>query len=204
MELRSEGMSEDMTLIVVEERPIPVEGILRVRELPADWDEATFRYWWGAEYDDSGRMVRPPRMSNREKDRYTVYEQKNSIMSAGIAALLQYAGANSLSGLFPWGQYFSVGTNQITGVTPLDTSVAGEAFRKLTTLSTVTGTQTDISTFFAQSEGNFTYTNAGLYGGSGASSTLGTGTLYTHVLYAFTKTSANPITNDYIIQLAGS
>jgi hypothetical protein len=193
-----------MTVIKIIEKPIGIEGVLRVRELPVDWDEETFRYWWGNQLDEDGKIIGPPRMSLKEKDRYTVYEQKNSIMTAGITALLTLAGVNSLSGQFPWGQYFSVGTGGITGITPSDNSVAGENFRKISTLSTITGNQNDISTFFAQSEGNTTYTNAGLYGGSGASSTNGTGTLYAHVLYPYTKSSANPITNDYVIQLVGS
>ena len=33
-------------------------GIIRVHEIPVDWSEAEYRYWWLPEKDNVGRVIR--------------------------------------------------------------------------------------------------------------------------------------------------
>ncbi|GCE14205.1 hypothetical protein KTT_41180 [Tengunoibacter tsumagoiensis] len=161
-------------------------GLVRVRELPRDCDLTDFMEWW-------------PRLAANERDRYTVYEHKNVLTSAGRAQLLTYIGSSTATTL-GFAQFFAVGTFPINAVSPGDTSVQTEIFRAVPGSQTITGTQIDISTYFGPSQANGTYTNAGLYG-INATSTIGSGTLMTHTLYAYTKPNGTPITNDYLISL---
>ena len=185
----------------MEER-IHFTGIIRIRLLPQDWTEADWRYWWLGEFDDSGRMIRPPRMSEREKDRWTVHESRNLLCTAGRTALLNYVGSQTSTNQ-PFGKYFSLGTTSINTVNPGDTSVVGEIFRKLPATANVTGTQIDIATALANGDAVGTLTNAGLYGGASATGTLGTGTLYTHSLITpnFVKDNSHSYTSDYLLSL---
>ena len=169
--------------IIIRER-VRYLGIVRARMLPAEWTEEDYlRYY--------------PRYTKRERDRLTVYERKNMLMTAGRTQML-----NQLFGTAPaaFGLYFAVGTGALGGVTSGDTLLATEFFRAVPSTGVTTGNQIDISTFFGATQANGTYTNAGIFGGA-ATGTANSGTLETHVLYALTKTSANSLTNDYLIQL---
>jgi len=175
------------------------EGILKIREIPADWTDEEFRRWWCDERDPaSGALLRKAGMDEREKDRYTVLEARNLLMSAGRTQLLTFAGASTAPTAFA--QYYSVGTGSIFTVQASDTTIATELFRAVPASYSVVGNGVTITTNFSTSQANGTYTNAGLWG-NGASGTLGTGTLMTHLLYSYTKTSANAIVNDYTISL---
>ena len=174
-------------------------GIIRVHEIPVDWSEAEYRYWWLPEKDNVGRVIRTARMSDREKQRYTVTEAENTLTSAGRTAVLNFLGNTSVD----FFQYFSVGTGLISAVSAADTDIVDELFRKAPASATPSGSQIDIATLFATSEGNGTYTNAGLFG-NGATSSLGSGTLHAHSLFSYSKTSSVQISADYVFILAFS
>lgn len=176
---------------------IQVKGRIRVREHPFGDDQKALAKWWFAEWA-GGRMVRRPRMSDREKDRYTVYEVENILTTAGRTQLLNYIGNASN---VPWGKIFSVGAGAILAVSPGDTSVVTELIRIATSAPTVTGTQVDIPTSFNSSQGQATWTNVGLYGTTAATTTLGTGTLYTHALFNYFKPVNTAVVIDYLISL---
>jgi len=161
-------------------------GIISIRELPPDMTERDYLAWW-------------PRLSEKEKDRYTVYRTENQLLTAGRNATLDYW--SSQAAVNPFAQYFAVGDGGFTGVLPADSTLVGEVFRKIPTTITRTGNQVDVATLFLTTEGNFTYTNAGLYGNN-ATGTANSGTLYTHAPYAYPKTSAVSITNDYVMTLS--
>ena len=170
--------------IIIRER-MRYLGVVRARLLPAEWTlEDYLRYY--------------PRYSERERNRLTVYEAENMLMTAGRTQMLKQLFGTSPAA---FGLYFGVGTGAISGVTPGDSSINNELFRAAPSTGVVTGNQIDLSTFFGAGQANATYTDAGLFGGAGATSSTFTGTLMTHVLYALTKTSANSLTNDYLIQL---
>ncbi len=171
-------------------------GLIRVREVPfATEDE--WRMWWLCERDSRGRIIRPARMSDREKARYTVAESPNILVSGGITQVLNYVGSQSGNSI-GFAQYFAVGNIGITQVTSADTSVAGEYFRAVPSTASVSGTQQDISVFAGTTQANGSITNAGLFG-NGATSTLGSGTLMTHSLFQYTKTNSNAVTFDYLL-----
>ena len=172
------------------------KGILRVREHPFGDDREAFARWWLAEWKN-GRMIRPPRMSDKEKSKYTVYEVENILTTAGRTQLLNYIGNASN---VPWGKIFSVGTGTLAGVSPGDTTVATELVRVATSAPTVTGTQVDIPNSFTSGQGVALWTNVGLYGTSAATTTLGTGTLYTHALFSYNH-PAIAVVIDYLISL---
>lgn len=173
-------------ILIPDQQFIRFEGLVRVRELPRDCELQDFMEWW-------------PRLTQRERERYTVYEHKNLLTTAGRNQLLTYI-SNSGGTTLAFAQYFSVGTFPITSVSPGDSSVQTEIFRAVPNSAVITGTQVDISTFFGASQANGNYTNAGLYG-LNATSTLGSGTLMTHTLYSYSKANGTPITNDYLVNL---
>lgn len=123
---------------------------------------------------------------------------KNLACNAGRTALLNFiASAGGSTGI----TYFAVGTGT-TAPLATDTQLGTEVFRKAITSTTISGNQILISTFFLAAEGNFSYTEAGPFGGASATSTANTGTLYAHAPYIYTKTSAVSLTNDYFIFLS--
>lgn len=176
---------------------IKIEGILRIRDVPQEWSEEDFKYWWCDERTESGLFVRKARMSEREKDRYTVAEARNRVLTAGVTQILTFLG-NTLNNSVAFSQYYAVGTGVIYTTTPIDTTLASELFRKVPTGSSVSGSGVTVSTLFLTSEGNGTYTNCALFG-NGATSTPNSGTMMTHLIISFIKTSANPRANDYLI-----
>src|SRR5690242_8619405 len=63
-------------------------GVIQWRELPFDpvEDEDEYKKWWLPEtalVNGVCQVIRPARMSDREKDRYLVHEDKNIITSLG-------------------------------------------------------------------------------------------------------------------------
>jgi hypothetical protein len=174
------------------------EGIIRVRRLPDGWTDEEYAHWWLPTTDSRGKIIIPARMSEREKDKYGEAEAHNQIMAAGRTAALSYIGSPSGS-TTQWAQEFAVGTGAITSVTPLDTTLANETFRKSPVSYSVAGSQVDINIQFGTSEAQYTYTNAGLFGNS-ATSTLSSGTMMTHAFFSYTK-GAFSISVDYIINL---
>lgn len=125
-------------------------------------------------------------------------EFRNLACNAGRTALLNFiASAGGSTGI----TYFAVGTGTAAPLAT-DTQLGNEVFRKAVSSTTVSGNQILISTFFLAAEGNFSYTEAGPFGGTGASGTANSGTLYAHAPYVYTKTSAVALTNDYFIFLA--
>jgi len=172
-----------------------VLGRIIARALPPELTEEEFKAWW-------------PRLSEREKSRYTVYETHNVITLNGRSAILNYVGNNILTGagttgttVTPFSQYFAVGTGAIASVSAGDVTMIGEIFRAIPSSATISGNSVNISTFFSAPNANGTYTNSGIWGGGTATGTSGTGVLLTHALYAFVKTSANSLVSDYIINL---
>src|SRR5690348_16573006 len=98
---------------------IHICGLIRARVVPFELREE-WRKWWLGEFDDRGRMIRPPRISDREKERYAVAAKENILVAGGIIQLLNYVGAsngNSTS----FAQQFAVGNIAITQVTSADT-----------------------------------------------------------------------------------
>lgn len=171
-------------------------GSIRAREVPFATAEE-WRYWWLCERDLSGKIIGPARMSDREKDRYTVAERPNILVSGGITQVLNYVGSSS-GNLTGFAQYFAVGNIGINTVTSADTSVAGEYFRAAPSTASVSGTQQDLSVFAGTTQANGSITNAGLFG-AGATGTIGSGTMMTHSLFQYNKTNANAVTFDYLL-----
>lgn len=180
------------------EEGLTIAGYLIVHELPPDWTEQTFRAWWLPEWA-GGRIIRPARMSQREKERYAVAVFSNILTSAGRSYALQYL-ASRTANTPAFAQYFGVGNVQINAVAPGDTSLAGEIARVVPSKANIVGTQVDIASFFGASQANTTWTNAGLFGVN-ATSTANSGTLMTHALISYTKSSSVSVTVDYLLNL---
>jgi hypothetical protein len=171
-----------------------VLGKIFARALPPDLTKEEFEAWW-------------PRMAEKERDKYTVAETHNVITLSGRSAILNYIGNNILTGtgttgttVTPFAQYFAVGNGAIANVSAGDVTMIGEVYRAVPSMATVSGNSVNISTFFSAGNANYSYTNAALWGNN-ASATPGSGTLETHALYAYVKTSANSLTSDYVVNL---
>ena len=173
---------------------IRFQGLIRACELPGDCTREDFTEWW-------------PRLSLKEREKWVVYEHKNTLTSAGRTQLLTYiASQNPVTGAF--GQYFAVGAFQMNGVSPGDTAVQAEFYRTAPSAAMIIGTQLDLSMYIGPNEANNLYfpgfyaTNAGLYG-LGATSVLGSGTLLTHSIFNYQRNAGvnQAIGIDYYINL---
>lgn len=182
---------------------IHISGLIRAREVPFETEEE-WKYWWLGEFEN-GKMIRPPRMNEKEKETYTVAQEHNILVQGGITAVLSYLGYGSGTLVTPtnFSQYFALGNIPINqaSLTSGDTSLAGEYFRAVPSLATVSGTQQDLSMFTSPAMAVGNITNGGLWGGS-ASATLGTGTLMTKSLFTYSK-GASPVTFDYLLSYSG-
>ncbi len=157
-------------------------GILRFREVPFETLEDYMRFWLT--------------MSEREKNRYTVFENRNILTASGKQYLLTYAGSPNTS-TPAWAQYFAIGNTSLAAVNAGDTSLAGEYYRMAPTSYTVSGNQVDISSFLPAGTGTGTITNAGVFGVN-ATATANSGVLMNHVLCgSFVKAGGAAITADY-------
>ena len=174
------------------------EGIIRVRRIPSEWTEADYRYWYLPETDKHGKIIRPARISDYEKQQMQISEHSNAIMNQGRTQVLSYIGSPNGS-TTAWAQYFAIGTGSITATSPTDTSLANEIWRKAPTSFSVTGTLVDINIQMATTDAQAVFTNCGIFG-NGASSTLGSGSLLTHALFSFSKGNI-AISVDYIVNL---
>lgn len=171
---------------VQKDSPIYFTGILLIRELPRELDDTQeYMKWY-------------PRMSERERDRYTVLEARNLLTNAGRTQLLTFAGASGTTTAFA--QYYSVGTGPIYVAQSSDTTLSSELYRAVPNSSTIVGNGVTISTQFTTTQAVGTYTNSGIWG-NGATGTSGSGTLMTHLLYNYTKTNTVTVSNDYLISL---
>lgn len=188
-----------------------IEGYFKIRVIPQEWTEADIRYWWCDERDEQGRLIRPARMSQREKDRYNAplidqhgrecEEIHNLLTNTGISTFLTNSSVTSTGSMIPFAQILEVGSGSISGVQRTDTTITGALSpRKAPTGYTITGTQTDISFSFASGDAVASWTNIGLWG-NGATTTAGTGSLETHALFTYNKLSV-AVTVDYFIVIA--
>lgn len=125
------------------------------------------------------------------------HEAHNVACNAGRTVLLNLiAGAAGYGGV----SYFAVGTGTPINPDAGDVQLVTEGFRKALSGTTISGNQIDLSTLFATTEANLTYTEAGLFG-NGATATANSGTLFAHAAYAYQKSSSINLTNDYVIFL---
>lgn len=177
-------------------------GLIRIRELPFETFEEYAKWWLPQEIDpETGIVIVPSRMSEREKERYTVLEARNLLTNSGRTQILGFIGTPTyIASQTPFAQWFEVGTYPFTQPSAGDNTVPGGLARVQPSTAVINGTQIDISCFFGTAQGNGTWTNAGLWGNN-ATSTLGSGTLMTHSAFAYPKSSSNSATVDYLINL---
>lgn len=126
------------------------------------------------------------------------YETHNAACTIGRTMILNFIGnVNGQVGV----KYFAVGTGSGTPNAG-DSVLFFEAFRKqVTTVSGASTGQLLLNTVFNTTEGNFSYTEAGVFGGS-ATGTSGSGTLYAHAAYSYVKSSSVQLSNSYYITLS--
>jgi hypothetical protein len=175
------------------------EGIIRIRRIPDSWSDADYRYWYLPETDKHGKIIRPARISDHEKEGMQLEEYRNQITNLGRAQVLSYIGSPSGSST-QWAQQFGIGTGAITATSPTDTSLSNEIWRKPPTAFSVNGTLVDINIPMSTSDASGSvFTNCGIFG-NGATSTLSSGSLLTHALFSFSKGSV-ALSVDYLINL---
>lgn len=166
----------------------PFRGIARAYAVPYSDEQEMLRYW--------------QRLTRREQRKMLVYEHDNLITTNGLTNINgYYTSLTTVAGFALW---YAVGTGAINGVAVGDTSLASEVYRLQPTSHSVAGNVITLITYFSGTQGGHsgtnpvTYTNAGLYGGS-ATSTPNSGTLNTHVPYAFPKQYGQAINNTYVV-----
>lgn len=174
------------------------DGRILWREVPFATREE-FEHWWLPERDTQGKIIQQARMSERERDHYTVAEDHNILTVAGRAQILSFIGTPA-GGVAAFGQYFAVGNFPINSLDPNDTIVQGEFFRAVPSTGVSVGTQIDLATYIGATQGNGVYSNVGLYGVS-ATATPFSGVLMTHAKSTYTKVNLIPVVADYLINL---
>ena len=103
-------------------------------------------------------------------------------------------------------RYLAIGLDPVPIPAASDTSLNDEEeryyfiFRGLTAPPTYGEVVTDF--YISSGEGNFTIEELGVYGGNNATSVLGSGTLISHVLWNYTKTSAVELLIRYTVTLS--
>src|SRR5712692_3907154 len=162
---------------------IEIDGRVRFHRIAGEASEEMLRDWTRMSF------------SERERLAIAVYEFHNTLTTAGRAQILAWLLETSNAYIT---QYLAFGNGPIVSVSAGDTSVPGE-FARLANTATgvIVGTQVDIQFSASTSQANGTYTNVGLFG-LGATSTLGSGTLCTHLPANFSKTSAISLVSDYL------
>ena len=174
-----------------------LEGRITFSLLPPEWDAATFAYWWLPEVDERGCIVRESRMNRVEKERYHAYETTNLITLLGRQQLLTDIGQGISATNFT--QYLGIGTGPIVSVSPGDTSIPTEIIRVGNNgyYVDLVNSGTHINFFLTAAQGNAAYSSVGIWGGGASGTPGGAGTLYSHALSSFTKTSSNALSIDY-------
>lgn len=174
-----------------------------MREVPFETEEE-WRYWWVGELNARGEMIRPPRMSEKEKDRYTAAESQNMIVAAGVTQLLNFVGSPNGNNT-GFAQQLAFGNGALNTVNFSDTSLASEIFRLASITSNISGMQLDISALRGGGGSPTTITNVGLFG-AGATGTLGSGTMMTKSLLSYTQPAASAqipnVAYDYLLSYA--
>jgi hypothetical protein len=170
---------------------LSIEGLLRIYEVP---DELLDRKWWRHVRKKGWRHLT---LAEKAREGKLVVEAHNDVLSAGRTQLLTFAGSNTTTTAFS--QYYAVGTGTIFKIQPSDAALATELFRAVPASFTIVGNGVTVTTNFSAVQALGTFTNAGIFG-NGATSTPGSGTLMTHVLYSYAH-GAIAIVNDYTISL---
>jgi hypothetical protein len=178
----------------------PVQAYISLYAIPEEFaqDDALFEYWWMPETaigeDGLSYIVRPARISEEAKaGRLVVPPVHNLITNAGITRMLLNQSVTAQGSMQPIAQILSVGNGTLSGVTRSDTAVIGDAFttgaRKAPASNNQVGFLTTIITNFASGDAVGTWSNMGWYGGGSATTSAGTGVLYSHALFGFSKGS---------------
>lgn len=121
----------------------------------------------------------------------------NLIVTAGKGLIADLLLGDETVGL----GYHSIGTGSTTPAitdTTLDTEVARKAFAT----SSRTGNVFEASVFYTAAESTYNIGECGIFGGSGASLTLDSGTLFSHYLQAYDNSLGNyDLTFDYSLTI---
>ena len=189
-----------------------IAGHISIYELPEDWTDEQFRYWWEPETalgpDGLYHIVRPARISEKQKEAWKRLDADNLLTNAGIAQFLNNLMAPGQGLLQPFSQIFAVGNGAISGVMRSDTAVAGDGFatgsRKVPVGTGLVGLTTSLSMNYASGDAVGTWSNAGVFGlnatnGQQASTTANTGQLNTHVIFNYIK-GAVAVAVTYVFQ----
>lgn len=186
---------------------INILGLIALYDIPNEWSDEDFKYWWCPETDINGHVIRPARISAGEKRSRFIMARKNLITNTGMNLILNNLSVSGQGSTQPLTQILSVGNSAIAGVMRTDTSVAGDGFsRKAAASFSITGFSTTIVVNYASGDAVGTWTNIGWYGfkvsgAQNATTTAGTGALTTHALFPFTK-GATAIAVDYLFTLS--
>lgn len=198
-----------MSFELIRRGPDGIDGILSLYEIPNEFAEnkELFDAWWmpKTELGSDGlyHIIEPARISDEAKAQRLVMEPRhNLITNAGISRILNNLSVTVQASMQPVTQIMSVGNLTCTGVLRTDTSVPGDGFatgaRKAPTSFSVNGFLTTIVTNFATTDAVGTWTSCGWYGGGSATTTTGTGTLYSHCLFPFAKSNLVSYSLNYV------
>lgn len=117
--------------------------------------------------------------------------------------LLELA-ADAASTAYTGVQYCAVGTGVSVSPVSSDETLVSEFFRKAVSIGSVSTGQALLNTVFETTEGNGTYTEAGLFGSDPSTHATGTtdsGIMFAHSLFAYVKTNVIQLAINYYISL---
>lgn len=183
---------------------IGIHGIITLHDIPSDWTDEEFQYWWCPVTDEFGNVLQPARISDEAKAQHIVMRRENMLTNTGVALYLTNNSVSGQGSMNPFTQILSVGNGAFTGATRTLTAVSGDGFgtncRKAPASNSTVGFQSTIIFNYAAGDAVATWTNLGIYGYSTAGSqaattTAGTGALMTIASFPFVKGASSYAVN---------
>jgi len=126
-----------------------------------------------------------------------VRRDKNLIVTAGKGLVGDVLIDDESVGL----TYHAIGTDNTTP-TVTDTQLGSEQNRKQITDRSRSGDQITLAVFYLASESTYSIAEAGIFGGSAASGTVNSGTLFSHYLQTYDNSGGGvDLTFDYVLDI---
>ena len=149
--------------------------------------------------DQGHTLHEAQKLAEANGDLISVDEQSNLVVTSGYNLLAKLSIAGFASGETDGIAYLEIGTGD-TAPAISDTDTETGVARKQFTTASVSGAEVTCSVFYVSDDCTYSIKEVTVWGGSTATITLGTGTLYSHYLQTKDNSAGTyDLTFDYIV-----